>query len=379
MARIVPERLRSLDPAGAEAVLAITQRASNVFAAMQDLALAAGVRSEELDLADLDGGWYDGTEHRPSSVKIVGSSVAPLLRLTPRSAESRVADALCLVDELPLTRTMALEGLLDSRQSRVIVDVAQLVQVGARALFDAAITSVPGLAELTPARLRRLCERTAALIDAGAIEQRAQRGVDDRFVRVSPGADPGMAWWTASLPSYVSMQAWAAIDALAHEYVRADPGRSIDQARADAFADLLLGSAQVTTTVELIVPDLHRCRRHGCHRCAGLRRRRCCAARGVSCLQTPHEHPPNQRSRQRARRPRRRRAVRLLRPPQGPSARTPQSARPQCPRVSDTCCLAPDVAIEHPQSSISSEPVRTRSPRAPDVDGPRPADPHGVS
>ena len=254
VARIVPERLRSLDQAGAEAVLTVTQRAANVLAAMQDLALAAGVRCEELDLSDLDGGWSDGTEHRPSSVKIVASSVAPLLRLTPRAAESRVADALCLVDELPRTRTMTLEGLLDARQSRVIVDVAQLVQVGARALFDAAITSVPGVEELPPARLRRLCERTAALIDAGAMEQRAQRGVDDRFVRVTPGADPGMAWWTASLPSYVSMQAWAAIDELAQEYVRADPARSIDQARADAFADLLLGSAQVTTTVELIVP-----------------------------------------------------------------------------------------------------------------------------
>ncbi|TQM57767.1 HNH endonuclease signature motif containing protein [Humibacillus xanthopallidus] len=254
VARIVPERLRSLDHAGAEAVLAVTQRATNVLAAMQDLALAAGVRSEELDLSDLDGGWSDGSEHRPSSVKIVASSVAPLLRLTPRSAESRVADALCLVDELPRTRGMTLEGLLDSRQSRVIVDVAQLVQVGARPLFDAAITSVPGLAELTPARLRRLCERTAALIDEGSMEQRAERAVADRFVRVTPGADPGMAWWTASLPSYVSMQAWAAIDELAHEYVRADPGRTIDQARADAFADLLLGSAHVTTTVELVVP-----------------------------------------------------------------------------------------------------------------------------
>lgn len=254
VSRIVPERLRSLDQAGAEAVLAVTQRATNVLAAMQDLALAAGVRCEELDLADLDGGWTDGSEHRPSSVKIVASSVAPLLRLTPRSAESRVADALCLVDELPCTRGMTLEGLLDSRQSRVIVDVAQLVQVGARALYDAAITSVPGLAELTPARLRRLCERTAALIDEGSMEQRAERAVNDRFVRLSPGTDPGMSWWTASLPSYVSMKAWAAIDALAHEYVRADPGRTIDQARADAFADLLLGSAHVTTSVELVVP-----------------------------------------------------------------------------------------------------------------------------
>jgi hypothetical protein len=165
-----------------------------------------------------------------------------------------VADALCLVDELPRTRGLTLEGRLDSRQSRVIVDVAQLVQVGARALFDAAITSIPGLAELTPARLRRLCERTAALIDGGSMEQRAERAVTERFVRVAPGTDPGMAWWTASLPSHVSMQAWAAIDELAHEYVRADPGRTIDQARADAFADLLLGSARMTTTIELVVP-----------------------------------------------------------------------------------------------------------------------------
>jgi hypothetical protein len=254
VARIVPDRLRSLDQAAAEAVLAVTQRAVNVLAALQDLALAAEVRCEELYLADLDGEWSDGSEHRPSSVSIVGSSVAPLLRLTPRAAEAKVADALCLVDELPLTRAMTLDGLLDSRQSRVIVDVAQVVQVGARALFDAAITSVSGLTELTPARLRRLCERTAAVIDAGSMERRAEAGMSERFVRVAPGVDPGMAWWTASLPSYVSMQAWAAIDELAHEYVRADPSRSIDQARADAFADLLLGSAQVSTTVELVVP-----------------------------------------------------------------------------------------------------------------------------
>ena len=254
VARIVPERLRSLDQAAADAVLAVTQRAVNVLLALQDLALAAEVRCEELYLADFDGEWSDGSEHRPSSVSIVASSVAPLLRLTPRSAEARVADALCLVDELPRTRAMTLDGLLDSRQSRVIIDVAQVVQVGARALFDAAITSVSGLTELTPARLRRLCERTAAVIDAGSMERRAEAGVNDRFVRVAPGVDPGTAWWTASLPSYVSMQAWAAIDALAHEYVRADPARTIDQARADAFADLLLGSAQVSTTVELVVP-----------------------------------------------------------------------------------------------------------------------------
>jgi hypothetical protein len=275
VARIVPERLRTLDQAAAEAVLTVTHRAANVLGAMQDLALAAGVRCQELDLSDLDGGWSDGTEHRPSSVKIVASSVAPLLRLTPRAAESRVADALCLVDELPRARTMTLEGLLDARQSRVIVDVAELVQVGARPLFDAAITSVPGVEELPPAPLRRLCERTAALIDAGAMEQRARRGVDDRFVRVSPGADPGTAWWTASLPSYVSMQAWAAIDELAHEYVRAD--RALD--RPGARRRLRRPPARVGAGDDhrrAHRADLHGCHRHRCDRSAWLCRPDAC-------------------------------------------------------------------------------------------------------
>ena len=78
VARVVPERLRSLDTSSAEAVLAVAQRAMNVLGAVQDLALAACVRREELDFADLDGEWGDGSEWRPSSVKIVASSVAPV-------------------------------------------------------------------------------------------------------------------------------------------------------------------------------------------------------------------------------------------------------------------------------------------------------------
>ncbi len=254
VARIVPDRLRTLDVASAEAVIAVAQRAVNALGAIQELALAACVRREELDLTDLDGDWSDGSEHRPSAVKMVASSVAPLLRSTPRGAEARVGDALCLVDELPRTLALALDGQLDRRQTGVIVDHAQLVAVGARPLFDAAVTSVPEMPTLTPGRLRGVCERVAVAVDPEAVERRAQLGLRDRFVRVEPGVDPGMAWWKASIPSFASMQAWAAIDELAHEYVRADPSRSIDQARADAFVDLLLGSAQVSTTVELVVP-----------------------------------------------------------------------------------------------------------------------------
>ncbi|WP_020145526.1 HNH endonuclease signature motif containing protein [Terracoccus sp. 273MFTsu3.1] len=255
VARVVPERLRTLDTASAEAVLAVAQRAMNVLSAVQDLALAACVRREELDLADLDGDWADGSEWRPSSVKIVASSVAPVLCSTPRGAESRVADALCLVEDLPRALAAALDGRVTPRQTGVVVDQAGLVAVDARPAFDAVVMEAEnGIELLTPARLRRQCERAAMAIDPDAAHRRAEQGLRDRFVRVGPGLDPGTTWWRASLPARDSMQAWGAVDELAHEYVRADPARSIDQARADAFLDLLLGSAQVSTTVELVVP-----------------------------------------------------------------------------------------------------------------------------
>ena len=253
VARVVPERLRSLDTASAEAVLVVAQRAMNVLGAVQDLALAACVRREELDFADLDGDWGDGSEWRPSSVKIVASSVAPVLCSTPRGAESRVADALCLVEDLPRTLAAALGGRLTQRQTGVVADQAGLVAVDARPAFDAVVMET-GVESLTPARLRRQCERAAMAVDPDAVRRRAEHGLRDRFVRVEPGLDPGTTWWKASLPARDSMQAWGAVDELAHEYVRADPARSIDQARADAFLDLLLGSAQVSTTVELVVP-----------------------------------------------------------------------------------------------------------------------------
>ena len=253
LCRVVPERLRSLDTASAEAVLAVAQRAMNALGAVQDLALAACVRREELDLADLDGDWADGSEWRPSSVKMVASSVAPILRSTPRGAESRVADAVCLVEDLPCTLAAALDGRLTQRQTAVVVDQAGLVAIDDRPAYDAVVME-QGVESLTPARLRRQCERAAMAIDADAFQDRAEQGHCDRFVRLEPGLDPGTTWWRASLPARDSMRAWGAVDELAHEYVRADPARSIDQARADAFLDLLLGSAQVSTTVELVVP-----------------------------------------------------------------------------------------------------------------------------
>ena len=52
----------------------------------------------------------------------------------------------------------------------------------------------------------------------------------------------------------VSAAAWAAVDELAHAYVADGEHRWLDQARADAMIDLILGQATITTTLELSLP-----------------------------------------------------------------------------------------------------------------------------
>ena len=254
VARVVPERIRTLDVEGAEAVVAVTQRAINALAGVRDVAISACVRAEELRSAELEGEWVPGENHRPDAVKIVASSLAPMLARSPRAMEACVSHALTVVDDMPETLAEALDGHLDERQVGVIAREAELLEPAGIAVFDRQLHSDGQVGLLPPARLARACERAAVVADSDVVERRAVRAVEDRFVRVSPGVDPGMAFWTASLDSLESAKAWAAIDGLAHEYVRAEGNRTIDQARADAILDLLLGSATVTTTVELVVP-----------------------------------------------------------------------------------------------------------------------------
>ena len=60
--------------------------------------------------------------------------------------------------------------------------------------------------------------------------------------------------WEASLPAADSAGCWAAIDDLAHRMRGDDPTRTLEQCRADALVDLMLGGVQVATTVTLMIP-----------------------------------------------------------------------------------------------------------------------------
>ena len=184
---------------------------------------------------------------------------------------------------------MTLEGLLDRRQSRVIVDVPQLVQVGARALFDAAITSVPGFRGLPSAPVAatlRAC--TAALIDRGAMEQRAHAGWTTGSSGSSPGADRyGLVDGSPCPPTCRCRRGprWTGSPRKSVSRPRADRSTR----RADAFADSLLGSAQVVDHRRAHCADLHRRRRVRRHRGPGL------LPRGLDVQSEEPRRPPARR------------------------------------------------------------------------------------
>ncbi|SDP08565.1 hypothetical protein SAMN04489867_1377 [Pedococcus dokdonensis] len=99
-------------------------------------------------------------------------------------------------------------------------------------------------------RARRAADRCApdAAIDlAATFRARAD-------VTVRPGECTGMTRLVADLPTPVAMRIFGAVDSLAAEYARAEPGQRIGVARADALADLVEANATISTTIELVAP-----------------------------------------------------------------------------------------------------------------------------
>ena len=107
---------------------------------------------------------------------------------------------------------------------------------------------------LPTARVRAAARRAVAVADPDEVVERAERARAGRFVLVRPGLDPGMSEWVAAQPAEVSAAAWAAVEELAHAYVADGEHRCLDQARADAMIDLILGQATITTTLDLSIP-----------------------------------------------------------------------------------------------------------------------------
>lgn len=254
LAPLTEPQLSQLSLDEAECVVAATQRVINALSARQAVAVETfadraedAFRQEE---ADYEARWRtlaaeDGDEdwrptpaltHRPRPEQVAGAMLAPILRLAPRTMVSRIRAARSLA-YLPRTFALAWAGDLEPHRAAIVTGVVERVGIDHWTEFEARLHHT-NVVPLTGSQLKARALKIALRLEHqdGDMDQ-AQR---DRWVRIEPNDSPGSTKWTAQLPADRSQQMWAAIDQLASEYVRANPALTIEQARADAMADLLL-------------------------------------------------------------------------------------------------------------------------------------------
>jgi hypothetical protein len=160
--------------------------------------------------------------------------------LTARQAENVVGHAVQLVEDFPDTWAALEAGLIDLRRVRAITDELGGQDPTIRARIEAAV--LPEAPFLDSVALRKLIKRL--LLELAPLEaaERHRIARDRRYVCVTPASD-GMAFLEAYLPAEDATALDTALNVAAADAKRVDaaaglPGRTRDQRRADALADL---------------------------------------------------------------------------------------------------------------------------------------------
>ena len=245
------------DLASAQAVVAATQRVLSAVSAVQVLGIEAWSRRTGEDLAADRAAWgaahpgrgYPGPrdEH-----EVMDAELAPVLHVAPRTAQRTYETARTVCAVLPATWAAMRAGDLEPARAEAIAQEVPRLRPEVCAAVERVL--FPAVLGLPTARVRAAARRAVAVADPEEVVERAERARAGRFVLVRPGLDPGMSEWVAAQPAEVSAAAWAAVDELAHAYVADGEHRCLDQARADAMIDLILGQATITTTLDLNIP-----------------------------------------------------------------------------------------------------------------------------
>lgn len=256
------EDLDAMTVEQAEIMVMATQRAINALAARQARAIDVHAeRIEEDALRAREEAEAAGRGQRrrigeriPIEPQLASAaSLAPLLHISPRAMATRVFQARVVTRGLERTHQLAWHGELEPYRVEAVARAARAVGLDRLDEFEARLFD-RDVSELDRSSLAEWARRAAAKADPEALLRAAERGRRGRHVTVRPGDEPGMTTWTMSLTTAQSLRLWAAVETLAADYVRANPGLTVSAARADALVDLVLSEVQVTTTVTLVAP-----------------------------------------------------------------------------------------------------------------------------
>ena len=211
-------------------------------------------------------------EHDP--YRFVADEIAVELTLSKVAASARVHLSMDLTT-FPSTLKALRDGWLNLPKVSEIVD--QLSPMDSPAVAGTLETAAIGYGRThTRPQLRQWLRRRVIAFEPAAAEARRETAVAGRKVLHYPGLD-GMGSIVAELPAHDSLAVWRMVDQVAQlscltsDHLDGTPsrdgspgeeadGRSIDQRRADAFVDLILGrvagarvtDVQVTVSAETL-------------------------------------------------------------------------------------------------------------------------------
>ncbi|MFD2812934.1 DUF222 domain-containing protein [Prauserella oleivorans] len=176
----------------------------------------------------------------------MASEVALGLAISENSARIKVGLARDLVTRLPETLGALSRGTIDLYKASKISEPTAVLSDSRAREVDALVSG--RLVGRGPASIRRMVNRAVQKVDPEGAAARAEARRRERRVELRHGDDA-----MATLTAEVASAAYARIDRCARALRNAGDGRTMDQLRADVFADLLLsgtpGEASVRAEV----------------------------------------------------------------------------------------------------------------------------------
>jgi hypothetical protein len=191
--------------------------------------------------------------HHVSGQAVAAGSLAALLHVSPRTMSTRINHARRVVCTLPELHALAWSGDLEPYRMDAVVAESYAAPSARLHEFEARVLAGDPT-HLSCAALRRRARRSADRCNPQETAQAAERARAHRDVRVRAGDCTGMTQLVADLPTSMALRLWSAVDGLAAEYARTQPGLRMGAARADALADLVEANATIRTSIELVAP-----------------------------------------------------------------------------------------------------------------------------
>ena len=168
------------------------------------------------------------------SVGVAAAEVAAVLDCSPVTARIRIRQAMRMVSALPATAAALEQGRVDVGRARMLVDRTGVLSAGLCGPIERRL--LPLARGRSKARLETLVDREVIAADPAAAENRRLAARKDRSVSHRVDKD-GMGVITALLPAEAAVVVFTLVDLIAAANKGLD-GRTVDQRRADAVADI---------------------------------------------------------------------------------------------------------------------------------------------